>query len=366
MPSTVRFLRQFLRPDPEAVVLEESSYERGDKTLPASLYRPTAASTPLPGWVALHGLTYRGRRHESLDSFARALAASGTVVLIPDMPDWRELYVAPATAVKTIKAAVLELDSQPDTASGRIGVIGFSFGGTQALTASTDLALTDHLAAVASWGGYADMERTVRFAFLGNHELDGVTRHLEPDPYGRWILAGNYLTAVPELSGAHDLQAALLDLAREVGRRKILAWLPATDPLKAERRTRLAGRDRELFDLMAPATTRALSGEERDRLAALAGRLARAAIAMEPLLDPTATLPHVHVPVFLAHGREDRLMPWTELHRLRRALPDHLVRHAIITRLFAHSFRERRFPTPSMVVEALRFVRAIHRMVHLT
>ena len=105
--------------------------------------------------------------------------------------------------------------------------------------------------------------------------------------------------------------------------------------------------------------------EARQRLVELARKLTRAAVASEPLLDPTDTLGRVHVPVFLAHGREDRLIPWTELERLRRALPDGSVSYTIVTRLFAHSFRERRFPTPTMAWEALRFVRATHRMVHL-
>ena len=95
-----------------------------------------------------------------------------------------------------------------------------------------------------------------------------------------------------------------------------------------------------------------------DRPAAAAGN-------PEPLLDPAPYLPVVPVPVVLAHGREDRLVPWTELPRLRRALPDARVRHAVVTKLFAHSFRERRFPTPTLAVEAVLFLRSIHPMVHL-
>lgn len=368
MPSTVRFLRQFLRPDPDAVVREEMTYRRGDRELPAAFYRPTGSRgrpSPLPTWVALHGLTHRGRDHESLVSLARALAASGAAVLIPDIPEWRGLHVAPESTAETLKAAVLELGRRPGVARHRIGVIGFSFGGTHALTASTDPALADGLAAVVSWGGYADLGRTLRFAFLGTHELDGESYHLDPDPYGRWIFTGNYLTRVPGYEGAGPAADALLWLAREVGRRKIMAWDAATDPLKTEAREGLDPEHRELFDLVAPPTDVSPPPAARDRLAGLAERLASSAAAAEPLLDPTDALPRVSVPVFLAHGREDRLIPWTELVRLRRMLPDRQPRHSMITRLFAHSFRERRFPTPAMVVDAIRFVRGINRMVRL-
>lgn len=365
MPSTARFFRQFLFPRAGRVIREETAYDRDGLQLEASLYRPSGRRGPLPGWVALHGMTRRGRDHESLDTFARALAASGAVVLVPDIPEWRELRVAPDAAGATIKAAVLALDEHPIIDPGRVGVIGFSFAGTQALIASTDPALEGHLAAVASWGAYAEMGRTTRFGFLGDHDLDGESYHHEPDPYGRWILAGNYLAAVPDQAGGRAAAEALLGLAREVGGRKMLAWEPVTDPLKARARSGLSGPERELFDLLAPPTGTVSAATRRARLRDLADRVAAAAVAREPLLDPAPFLPRVPVPVFLAHGRDDRLIPWTEMVRLRRALPEGRVRHALVTRLFAHSFRERGFPTPAVALEAVRLVRAINRMVHL-
>ncbi len=366
MPSTIRFLRQALRPRDDVVVREETTYRRGTETRAASLYRPAARTgSALPGWVALHGLTRRGRDHESLDTFARSLAASGTLVMVPDIPEWRRLHVAPGASMATIRSAVSALDDHPDTARGRVGLIGFSFGGTQALMASTAPELEGRVAAVASWGAYADLERAARYMFLGEHELDGDAYHQPPDPYGRWILAGNYLMAVPELPGARAAAEALLGLAREVGQRKLVAWDPATDPLKVEARSALQRRARELFDLLAPPAGTRYGPEQRERVAGLVQWMSVAAVEKEPLLDPGPYLPRVRVPVFLAHGREDRLMPWTELVRLRRALPAGRVRHALVTSLFAHSFREKRLPSPGMAVEAVRFVRAIHRMVHL-
>ena len=47
------------------------------------------------------------------------------------------------------------------------------------------------------FGGYCDLERTLRFQFTGEHEWNGEAHSLRPDPYGRWIVGANYLTAVP-------------------------------------------------------------------------------------------------------------------------------------------------------------------------
>jgi pimeloyl-ACP methyl ester carboxylesterase len=364
MPSTVRFMREFLAPSKAGVVAEETTYRRGDETLPATLYYPRRIAGPLPGWLTLHGLTYQGREHPSLRRLGRALAAAGGVVLVPDLPEWRGLRVAPRTTVRTIKAAVVELDALGITEPGRIGVMGFSFGATQALIAATDPLLEGRLAGVVSWGGYADIHRATRFAFLGEHELDHRVHRLEPDPYGRWILAGNYLGLLDEHSDG-ELAAACMALALEAGRRKAMAWEPALDPFKEESRRRLGAGDRALFDLIAPPTGVTLDAASRQRLGVLVDRMLAAALAREPLLDARPYLGRVPMPVFLAHGRGDRLVPWTEMVRLRRALPPDRVTFSDTTALFSHSTEERRVASPAAAVEVVRFIRLMHRMLRL-
>ena len=365
MPSTLRFLRHFLRPVPGAVLREETTYRRDDRELPATLYRPARSRGPLPGWVTLHGITARGREHESLIRFAGALAAAGTAVLVPELPEWRALRIAPGPTVATVRAAVLELDSRGLTEPGRIGVMGFSFGATQGLVAASDPALQGHLAGVAAWGGYADLLRAARFGFLGEHELDGRSYRADPDPYGRWILAGNYLPLLPELGDDDAVATALHGLALHAGRHMIRSWDPAMDPLKEEARATLTPSQQELFDLLAPPTHRELEPDERDQVRALVDRLIAAAIDHEPLLEAREHLRRVPVPIFLAHGRDDRLIPWTEMVRLRRALPESRVRYAAITPLFGHSFGENRFPTPRLVWEAGRFIHLASTMLRL-
>jgi pimeloyl-ACP methyl ester carboxylesterase len=365
MPSTPRFLASFLVGRGTPVVAQETTYRRDGDVLPATLYRPRTVHGPLPAWMTLHGLTFHGRHHLSLQRFARALAASGSVVLVPDLPEWRALRIAPATAVRTIQAAVLELDRHGLSRPGRVGVVGFSFGATQALIAATRPELQGHLAGVAAWGGYAHLEALTRFTFFGEHDLDGRTYRRDPDPYGRWILAGNYLGLLPEHARDRALPDALLGLALEAGRRTIMSWDPRLDPLKREVRQRLDPEAREVFDLIAPPVGTTLDEEGRERLELLLGRLLELVAVQEPLLDPAPYLGRVPVPVFLAHGRDDRLIPWTEMIRLRRALPPGRVAASGLTGLFAHSGGRRAFPTPGTVREAARFVALLRRMLRL-
>jgi pimeloyl-ACP methyl ester carboxylesterase len=363
MLSTLRYLRQYVKPKPGRVRTEEITYARGAESLPATVYRPSGSGA-LPGWVVLHGLTYTGRQHPSLVRFAAAVAAAGNVVLVPDIPEWRALRVAPAVTVDTIRAAVQALQSRADVAHEHAGLFGFSFGATQALMASCEPDVRSLLSGVAAWGGYCDLRRLFDFAMTGEHELDGVEYRVAGDPYGIWIMTGNYLTAMEGFEHAAGAAAALHELALEAGRSGLYAWDPAFDATKATLRARLAVPDREVFDMIAPPTTAPPADPARTRT--LARRLAEAVLRVDPLMDPTPYLPRVTVPTLLAHGRDDRLIPFTETLRLRRALPPEVVRGCTITSLFAHSGGTRSGLGPlGLAREGVRFVDLLRRTLTL-
>lgn len=363
MPSTVRFLRQYLRPATGGVRAVETTYTRRGAELPATLFRPRDERR-LPGWIVLHGLTMTGRQHPALVRFVRAIAAGGNAVLVPEIPEWRDLHVAPELAGETIRAAVASLHDHPGVDPERVGLFGFSFGATQALVAVADPAVQSLLRAIVAWGGFHDVHRLFTFGLTGEHELDGVAYRVRPDPYGAWIMMGNYLTAIPGYEGFGATAAALHDLAREAGRRGVYAWDPVYDGAKRRLRDGLPAAEHELFDAVAPPAARALDDSPAKR--ALALELADAALRTDPLLDPQPLLSRLAVTTLVAHGHDDRLVPFTESIRLSRSLPPERLDSCTITYLFAHSGGTDRSLGPVRVArESLRFVRVLHRILHL-
>jgi pimeloyl-ACP methyl ester carboxylesterase len=335
MLTTIRFLNRYLRPAPGRTLESEVTYERETGVLPATLYRPRAGRAALPAWLVLHGLTRPGRAHPSLVRFARAVASAGNIVFVPEIPEWRALRVEPARAVATIRAAVRALQQRDDVRHDRVGLFGFSFGATQGLVAAADPATSGLLAGVAAWGGYCDLQRVFRFGLTGLHEHDGVTYQARPDPYGAWIIAGNYLTRVPGHENDEPVARALLDLAAEAGDRGPYAWDPVYDPSKARHRATLTTAQQALFDMLAPDTRAPVPDPEP--LLEFADRLAGTVLEHEPLMDPRPHLPRVRVPLVFAHGRDDRLIPFSETLRLARVAPPQQTRSVTITALFQHS-----------------------------
>lgn len=357
---TLRFLHAYARSAP--VVAEEVMLRVGGEAREATLLRPARALRgPFPGWVVLHGLTVPGREHAALQRFTRALAASGAAVLVPDVPAWRALRIETTEAKRTIIAGAEFLATRPEVREGGAGVIGFSFGATQALVAAADPQVHPSVRAVAGFGGYCDLARIVRALLTGEHEWDGHAERIDPDPYGRWILAANYLTRAPDFEEMHAVAEGARALALESGRVGAWAWEPAYDARKAEIRAGLTAPEREVWDRIAPpagvAPPRGALAEQ------LAQALTSAALAFDPALDPRPLLARVSAPAILVHGRDDRLVPYTESLRLAQHLPPERLRALLVTGLFAHSAHAAPPGPLAYAAEAWRFARVLGRVL---
>jgi len=329
---TLRYVRTWLS-DRARLIAEELELDRDGTTVPATLVRPDSKG-PWPAWIVLHGITRPGRTHAQLVRFTRALASTGCAVLVPEVPEWKELDLAPDRTGPTIRASMDQLLANPDIRGDRFGLVGFSFGSPQAVAAAGDPDIARHLKGVVGFGGYCDLERTIRFQFTGRHEWDGETHHLQPDPYGRWIVGANYLASIPGYEEMDDVARALRELAASAGDLGIVSWDPRFDADKVALGQGMAPAHRDMFDFFAPPT-----GVEPDpeTAAEMAYALSQAAHKVDPEVEPIPRIDGVRIPVHIIHGRNDRLIPFSEGLRLARALPAGASPRATITPLFAHS-----------------------------
>jgi hypothetical protein len=350
-----RFLHGFLRPAASAVTEQEVEIPVNGGSAPATLLRPPG-ERPLPAFLVLHGITVPGRHHPVLVRFARSLAASGAVVMIPEIEPWRRLRIDPDAADAILIAATAALAAREDVRPGGVALVGFSFGATHALVSAAHGRMGE-VRSVVGFGGYCDLRRTLRFMMTGDHEWQGKRYRLEPDPYGRWIVAANYLTSAEGYGGMDAVAAAAGELAAEAGRVGAYAGDPRYDASKARLRAALQGQERKLWDLLAPPTgVRPAEAPAYE----LAEALVVAALAHHPQLDPRAVLPRLRRPLVLAHGFSDHLIPFTETLRLRTHLAHDAPVHTTVTRLFAHS-SEARLPPHRYPTELARYALLLAR-----
>jgi pimeloyl-ACP methyl ester carboxylesterase len=287
-----------------------------------------------------------------------ALASSGAVAIVPEVPEWRELQLAPEQALPTILATLKAVREHPQARPGPIGLAAFSFGTPQALEAATHPDVARELGCLVGFGGYCDLERTIRFQITGVHEWEGRTYRSETDPYGRWIVAANYLTQAEGFEQHGEVREALVDLAIEAGDRQAPIRGPFYLAFAERARSELPARSRPVFDLLVHPGRPDPEPEQAEKLVvALAGAARRAS----PLNEPASRLGAVEVPVHLLHGRADTLIPFTEALRLGEALGD-VVERLTITGLFSHSKGEPIRPL-RVVREGTAFFRALNAIL---
>ncbi|MDH3271331.1 MAG: hypothetical protein OEN56_08375 [Gemmatimonadota bacterium] len=336
---------------PDDVIEEEITLDRGGTPVPATIVRPRRMRGPLPSWVVLHGITRPGRAHQQLVRFTRSVASAGLAAIVPDVPEWRELEMAPYLTAPTVRAAIDGLRDTGLAQGDRLGLVGFSFGAPHAVASLGDPVVRDDIAGVCGFGGYCSIEHTIRFMMSGRHEWQNKEYTLRPDPYGRWIVAANYLTRIPGREDAGDVADALRALAKLAGDVGEASWSPVYDPEIRRLRASIAEDRRSLFDLFARvssedarrhrgAAPRAAGSPREEERMALGEALALAARTRDPSIDPTDAFGTVEGEVHILHGRRDHLIPFTEALRL-----DQVVERArsrlTVTRLFGHSAQER-------------------------
>jgi pimeloyl-ACP methyl ester carboxylesterase len=358
---TARYARAWVA-GPTNFVEQDVSLDRDGTVVPATLARPLRKAGPLPAWVVLHGVTRHGRRHEQLVRFTRTIVSTGAVAIVPEVPEWRNFELAPRLAVPTVRAAIVGLRDSGWAGDAPVGLIGFSFGAPHAIAATAHPDIRDQVAGSVAFGGYCSLERTVRFLMTGTHDWIGRAHRLTPDPYGRWIVAANYLTAVPGYEDAVDVTDALRALCAEAGDRGIPSADPLLDTLKGELREKLPEERHTLFDLFAPA---AATLPDAARAVEMAEQLAAAAHGVDTGIEPGPALARVQLPVHLLHARHDNLIPYSEGLRLREYLPESTRSRVTITRLFGHSGQSS-FPSLARALHELpTFFSALRRVLRL-
>jgi pimeloyl-ACP methyl ester carboxylesterase len=171
----------------------------------------------------------------------------------------------------------------------------------------------------------------------------------------------NHLTSIPEYQNAQDVADALRRLAVEAGERRILAWDPSYDTLKEHLKGQVSKDHREIFDLFAPPSDREPAETEAERIAPL---LTRAAMESTPLLDPLPFLDRLEPPVQLIHGRNDRLIPYTETLRMEAAFPQEKSIDTTITALMDHSEQGGRLAhVGKEISEGVKLLRTLGRLL---
>jgi pimeloyl-ACP methyl ester carboxylesterase len=266
----------------------------------ADLYRSTAS--PRGAVVVVPGLTPDGKDDARLVAFAKSLARAQFLVLVPDIANTRSLKVSAGDSA-FIADAIDELAQRAAGGGGRsVGLVAISYAVGPALLAASQMPAGRHVRFIVAIGGYYDIEAAIGFVTTGYYRAaDGSGQRLAPNEGGKWVFVRSNADRVAD--------PADRDRLHRIAERRLANPAAGIGDLTA----RLGPDGHAVYDLV--------SNSDPARVPALIGRLPGAIREQLRRLDLKGRdFRAVAGPVFLVHGRDDAIIPYTESVKLAEAL----------------------------------------------
>jgi hypothetical protein len=265
---------------------------------------------PAPDWARLHIWRPAEGRHPALVvslgvnpappddprvvRLFEGLARVGLIAVLVESAALNDDRITPA-APELIADAFEWVEGSLPVRDGRIGLLGFSVGGSLVEMAAAEPRISDRVTLVESFGSYNRMADMVIATTTGVIRYNGHEQVWRPDPTTVHVVRKNLISGVASPADRDLLARALLtgeaplpepSLLTGHGT-QVLALLTNTDPARAD------------------ALLSALPEQQRQEWEAL---------------SPAHALARVRAPVFLMHDRNDHLIPYVESRRARDIL----------------------------------------------
>jgi dienelactone hydrolase len=296
-------------------VVERFLISGGEQQIPADLYR-VPDSKRRAAILLTHGIIESGKDDPRLIRFARSLARSGFVVLVPELRGMKSFRIRFGD-VDDIVASVRFLAAKKEIVDeGKMGLVGFSYGAGPTFMAAAHPSISRQVKFMLSFGGYYDPINVIRFITTGHYEYRGEKGFLKPEPYGKFVF---FMNNVDYVQNERDRE-----LLREIFKQEETKKGDDLLPLIG----RLTPSGRYLYEL--------LTNDDPHRVDELVKRIDPRVRDYLKRLAVAPLVPKIQAYLLIGHGSTDPLIPYTESLRLADAVQDPSRVHLVILKLFSH------------------------------
>ena len=306
---------KYARRPPTGLVETRTSYLGPDGTrAPVTLIDPPKRRSPVT-LVVQHGATPTGEEHPGIMMIGRVLAATGYRVVVPRLPLLRQLRITKESSDWLVCLHRWLHESSEVRAKETVWV-AMSFAGT--LLLKTLLRPEVRRAppkAVFTYGAFSNLLTTYDYLLSGIIETPKGKQYLAPHAWGMIVVFHNYLHRVDAGFDTSEIERVVGIRARDRGDEAVREML------------KLKKRDREIvqaiFDSKPVPPMEDMFGLIRDE--------AKTDIRE---LSPEFWASSIRERVFIGHGAQDTMVPYTEALGLYRAIPGSDI---LISNLAKHS-----------------------------
>lgn len=312
VPGRISSVVNTLTPE---VTVEDAAYTSSDGLkLPMRIWHPPSSGRT-PAVILYQGASPSGENHKVINRLAQGLAKVGFSVFIPRLPRLKEVLIREETVERMIEV-FQQVRKRHDIQADKITVIGFSFGGSLLVKACLDPRMNGLPAKVLSYGSYFDLEKTLEFVLTGEYSFDGRDYSLEPHEWGSIVFFHNYLEKLNGDFNFETIHSYFLALVEE-------------DERTAKKYAALSRKDKVFIDL--------ISDNRKESLRQARKILPKLKSTIESI-SPRYFVESINFPLYLVHGADDNMIPFTETVTFSEALKEQAKEvHTFISRIYSHS-----------------------------
>lgn len=261
----------------------------------ADLYRPND-NKKHPVVIFTLG-TIVTRRDPAVTKFTQALARSGFVVLIPDIPDFLTGFVW-TDSVETMKSSVAYLETQPFVDNKKIGFAGFCVGASAAIVAAEDDQIADKVAFISAISPYYDLISLSEAV---------ITKQAEKEN-------GGFEPWEPANLSVESVQKGFINYVKDEEERKLLNKFFLENEVLPEGAT-------ENFSEEARAVYDFLSNSQRSNLAEIWQNFPQEGKDLLKELSPSTDIGNLKAELFILNDKKDTFVSRIEGEKLAKSLP---------------------------------------------
>lgn len=288
------------------------------------------------------GASPHAEEHPGMITVGRSMARAGYLAFLPRIPLLKQLRLE-EEILDWVVHFYTWLLTREGVEPGRITPVGMSFGGALILKASLDQRLQEHPPrSLFVYGTHYDLETALSFLLTGKMEVDGTEVYVKPHEWGLVVLFYNYLPKVDVGYDTSDVQ-------------RILGLRVKDLPEEVEAQTvKLSGMQRDLV-------TGILKGRATPEIVRITDLFWEQCRPEMESISPNHWCERIETRVFVFHGANDSMCPFTESIRLAdglknsRLLISYLYEHREISTRRGLLFRLKEFSR--IIAFMLEFIR---------
>ena len=265
-------------------------------------------------FILFPGASPFAEEHPGMIGLATTIMNLGYNVFIPRIPPLKALSIK-SENVEWFARAYNEIINRNDVDKTNVTIVGISFGGSILLKATLDERIKlNPPRSMLMYGSCFDLESGLNYLLSGKIEHNGKIAHIPPNEWGLTVLFHNFIKNV---DAGFDTSAIQTILAARVADK-----LDEVEKLKAE----LNEHDLQFVDSV-------LRAKYTPQIAGIAKQIFESQKDSLKQVSPSSFCEQIEMKIFIMHGANDSMVPYTESVKLGNSLPNNKL---LISYLYEH------------------------------